>query len=142
MLNKVCYLAIYIHASPQCLETFKNLQINPDHSDLRQRDPKLKPIQDVKTRWNSTYLMLRRAKRLRRFFQPFCDEYNCKEMLLSEEEWCQINYLLYITEPFFYYTTKLSKTRDVTIHLVFKIYNALFEHLEQLTKQLQRKRVY
>ena len=63
-------------------------------------------------------------------------------MLLSEEEWCQIDYLLYITEPFFYYTTKLLKTRDVTIHLVFKIYNVLFEHLEQLTKQLRQKHIY
>lgn len=141
-LNKVRYLAIYIHASPQRLETFENLQKDPDHADLRQRDPKLKPIQDVKTRWNSTYLMLRRAKRLRGFFQPFCEEYDCKEMLPSEEEWRQIDYLLYITEPFFYYTTELSKTRDVTVHLVFKIYNALFEHLEQLKKQLRRKRVH
>jgi hypothetical protein len=41
----------------------------------------------------------------------------------------------------FEYTTEISKTRDVTSHLVFKIYNALFEHLEKSMKQLQRKRV-
>jgi hypothetical protein len=62
-------------------------------------------------------------------------------MLLSIEEWCQVNYLFYLTEPFFLYTTELSKTRDVTSHLVFKIYNVLFDHLEKSISQLQRKRV-
>ncbi|QKX61420.1 uncharacterized protein TRUGW13939_08568 [Talaromyces rugulosus] len=131
-LNKVRYLAIYINASPQRRETFYNLQTT---------NVKIVPIQDVKTRWNSTFLMLRRAKRLRAIFSLFCAEYDCEEMLLSEHEWRQIDYLLCITEPFFDYTTQLSKTRDVTAHYVFKIYNRLFDHLERSQTQLQRKRV-
>lgn len=131
-LNKVRYLAIYVNASPQRRDTFYNLQTTA---------VKLVPIQDVRTRWNSTFLMLRRAKRLRPIFAPFCAEYDCEEMLLYEEEWRQVDYLLCITEPFFDYTTQLSKTRDVTAHYVFKIYNKLFEHLEQSMKQLRRKRV-
>ncbi|KAG0160397.1 hypothetical protein PDIDSM_7925 [Penicillium digitatum] len=111
-LNKVRYLAIYVNASPQRRETFYNLQTT---------NIKIVPIQDVKTRWNSTFLMLRRAKRLRAIFSLFCTEYDCEEMLLSEQEWRQIDYLLCITEPFFDYTTQLSKTRDVTAHYVFKI---------------------
>ncbi|KAG0157773.1 hypothetical protein PDIDSM_4958 [Penicillium digitatum] len=71
----------------------------------------------------------------------FCTEYDCEEMLLSEQEWRQIDYLLCITEPFFDYTTQLSKTRDVTAHYVFKIYNKLFDHLERSQAQLRRKRV-
>jgi hypothetical protein len=62
-------------------------------------------------------------------------------MLLNREEWRQVDYLLYITQPFFDYTTQLSKTRDITAHYVFKIYNKLFEHLEQSMNQLRRKRV-
>jgi hypothetical protein len=131
-LNKARYLAIYVNASPQRRETFYNLQT---------ANVKLVPIQDVKTRWNSTFLMLRRAKRLRAIFAPFCAEYDCEEMLLHNEEWRQVDYLLCITEPFFDYTTQLSKTRDITAHYVFKIYNKLFEHLEQSLKQLRRKRV-
>ncbi|KAA8646752.1 uncharacterized protein ATNIH1004_005427 [Aspergillus tanneri] len=129
-LNKVRSLAIYIHGSPSRREAFNNLQTD---------DPKLTPIQDVRTRWNSTFLMLRRAKRLRDIFTRFCADYDCEEMLLNNKEWRQIDYLLYITEPFFLYTTELLKTREVTIHLVFKIYNALFEHLEKSMKQLRRK---
>jgi hypothetical protein len=131
-LNKVRFLAIYVNASPQRREIFYNLQTT---------DVKLVPIQDVRTRWNSTFLMLRRAKRLRDIFAPFCTEYDCEEMLLNDEEWRQVDYLLCITEPFFDYTTQLSKTRDVTAHYIFKIYNKLFEHLEQSMKQLRRKRV-
>ncbi|RAQ55326.1 hypothetical protein AFGD_012605 [Aspergillus flavus] len=131
-LKQVRFLAVYINASPQRREAFNNLQ--PD-------GPKLVPIQDVLTRWNPTFLMLRRAKRLRPIFTPFCAAYDCEEMLLSDEEWRQIDYLLYITEPFFLYTTELSKTRDMTSHLVFKIYNVLFDHLEKSISQLQRKRV-
>lgn len=131
-LNKVRFLAIYIHASPQRRGTFNNPQT---------KEPKLAPIQDVRTRWNSTFLMLPRAKRLRAFFTPFCTEYGCEEMLLNDEEWRQINYLLCTTKPFFDYTTELSKTREVTAHLVFNIYNALFEHLEQPMSRLRRKQV-
>ncbi|KAG0158421.1 hypothetical protein PDIDSM_5935 [Penicillium digitatum] len=127
-LNKVRYLAIYVNASPQRRETFYNLQTT---------NIKIVPIQDVKTRWNSTFLMLRRAKRLRAIFSLFCTEYDCEEMLLSEQEWRQIDYLLCITEPFFDYTTQLSKTRDVTAHYVFKIYNKLFDHLERSQAQLR-----
>ncbi|KAF7137017.1 hypothetical protein CNMCM5793_006821 [Aspergillus hiratsukae] len=131
-LNKIRHLAIYMNASPQRRETFNNHQT---------KDPKLMPIQDVKTRWNSTFLMLRRAKRLRAIFTPFCVEYDREDLLLNNEEWRQVDYLLCITEPFFDYTTQLSKTRDITAHYVFKIYNKLFEHLEQSMKQLRRKRI-
>ena len=131
-LNKIRYLAMYIHVSPQRRETF--LQLQP-------REPRLVPIKDVRTRWNSTFLMLQCAKRLYSHFKPFCEQYDCKEMLLNDEEWRQIDYLLCITQPFFDYTTELSKTKEVTTHLVFKLYNALFEHLEQSINQLKKKRV-
>ena len=131
-LNKVRYLAIYMNASPQRREIFYNLQTI---------SIKLVPIQDIRTRWNSTFLMLRRAIRLRAFFTLFCLEYDCEELLLRDEEWRQVSYLLYITEPFFNYTTQLSKTRDITAHYMFKVYNKLFHYLEQSIKQLRRKRV-
>ena len=85
--------------------------------------------------------MLRRAKRLRAIFPSFYAEYDCEEMLLSDKEWRQIDYLLYLTEPFFEYITELSKTRDITTYLVFKVYNTLFEYLEKSMIQLKRKRV-
>ncbi|KAJ5817477.1 hypothetical protein N7447_009710 [Penicillium robsamsonii] len=85
--------------------------------------------------------MLRRVKKLRSFFQPFCEEYDYKEMLLNNQEWRQIDYLLQITRPFFNYTTELSKTKEVTTHLIFKLYNALFNHFFEAEALLKRKRV-
>jgi hypothetical protein len=35
----------------------------------------------------------------------------------------------------------LSQTKDVTIHIIFSIYNKLFDHLEASIHQLQRKKV-
>ncbi|KAJ5277543.1 hypothetical protein N7534_005644 [Penicillium rubens] len=130
-LSKIRNLAVYINASPQRRETFYNLQ---------SETITIMPLQDVKTRWNSTFLMLRRAKRLRAIFQSFCDEYERADMALSNEEWRQVDYLLFLTQPFFDFTVELSKTRDATTHHVFLIYNKLFEHLEKSISQLTRKR--
>ena len=87
--------------------------------------------------------MLQRAKRLQSTFNAFCSEsqYALPHLTLDHEEWRQIEYLLYITQPFFRFTTLLSQTRDVSIHLVFSIYNKLFDHLEKSMDALRRKKV-
>lgn len=134
-LNKARDLAIFINASPQRKEKFKDLQ-------KEIRNPQLVLIQDVRTRWNSTYLMLERARRLRSELDKYCRLYEIDHMILNSDEWRQIDYLLCLTKPFYIYTTALSKTKDVTIHNVFSLYNELFKHLEVSKRQLQRKKVY
>jgi hypothetical protein len=89
--------------------------------------------------------MLRRAKRLQptlnRFCSQFCSQINQAQFTISLEEWRQIEYLLSLTQPFFKFTSLLSQTKDVTIHLVFSIYNKLFDHLGTAATQLERKKV-
>lgn len=85
--------------------------------------------------------MLRRAKRLQSTFDEFCSQYDQDHFPLNQEEWRQIEYLLWITQPFFKFTTLLSKTKDVSIHLIFSIYNKLFAHLEKSKSALKRKKV-
>ena len=53
----------------------------------------------------------------------------------------QIEYLLWITQPFFKFMTALSKTKDVTVHRVFGIYNRLFDHLDKSIHQLRPKKI-
>ena len=125
-------LAVFVNASPQHRDTFLGLQTE---------GPKLLPIQDVRTRWNSTFLMLRRAKRLRKIFSKFCANNGHNQFLLDREEWRQIDYLLCLTRPFFQFTTILCQTKDATIHSVFQIYNSLFDHLEKSMYQLRQKKV-
>ncbi|KAJ6001218.1 hypothetical protein N7481_001627 [Penicillium waksmanii] len=71
----------------------------------------------------------------------FCSQYDNQELRPSQDEWRQIDYLLSITQPFFTFTTSLSKTKEITIHSVFAIYNTLFSHLEKSRAQLARKMV-
>jgi hypothetical protein len=97
-------------------------------------------MQDVKTRWNSTFLMLQRAKKLQTICDKYCSECGLSDLVLTEDEWKQIDYLLSITQPFFNFTSVLSKTKDVTIHIVFSIYNQLFDHLEKSIARLRRKK--
>jgi hypothetical protein len=45
------------------------------------------PIQDVATRWNSTFLMLVRAKKLQQAFDAFYSQYDQEHFALSQEQW-------------------------------------------------------
>lgn len=135
-LKKIRALAVYIRASPQRRDSFIQLQTKG-----QPPGPGIMLVQDVKTRWNSTYLMLRRAKRLRSFIMQYCDQFNEQAFGLNDDQWRQIDYLLCLTKPFFDCTNAISKTRDVTSHLVFEVYNLLFDHIEQSKRQLRPKRV-
>lgn len=85
--------------------------------------------------------MLQRAKRLHIAFNKFCCDYDQHHFTLSAEGWRQIDYLLCILQPFFTLTTLVCRTKDSNIHLVFRIYNKLFDHLERSMRQLRWKRV-
>jgi hypothetical protein len=133
-LQKVRNLAVYINASPQRRDDFWVEQAKDG-----MKDP-LYPIQDVRTRWNSTFLMLERALRIRPALDSYC-KLNWVKMRIRSDEWRQITYLLHITKPFFVFTTALCKTKDITIYSVFNIYNALFQHIESSMTKLQRKKL-
>lgn len=42
---------------------------------------------------------------------------------------------------FFKFTTALSKSKDITVHLIFGVYNKIFTHLEAFEKQIIRKKL-
>ena len=133
-LQKVRNLAVYINASPQRRDDFW-----AEQSKDGMKDP-LYPIQDVRTRWNSTFLMLEWALRIKQALDSYCRLYWVK-MRIRSDEWRQITYLLHITKPFFIFTTALYKTKDITIYSVFNIYNALFQHIESSITKLDQKKV-
>ncbi len=85
--------------------------------------------------------MLRRARRLQSVFDRYCDEHNYPQFKLDKIEWRHVDYLLQLTKPFFLFTTALCKSKDVTVHNVFSIYNKLFDHLETSILRLQQKSV-
>jgi hypothetical protein len=85
--------------------------------------------------------MLNRARKLQLVFDRYCTTHQYVQFKLDQEEWRQVEYLLLIMKPFFDFTNVLSKTRDVTVHHVFSIYNKLFNHLDDAEKKLKRKAV-
>jgi hypothetical protein len=131
-ISKLRGLAVFINASPQRREAFLGLQ---------DKEPRLIPIQDIRTRWNSTFLMLNRAKRLQLVYNRYCTDHQYLHFQLDPEEWRQIDYLLLLTKPFFDFTMMLSRTRDITAHNIFSIYNKLFSHLDDAEAKLKNKGV-
>ncbi|KAG2001540.1 hypothetical protein GB937_010083 [Aspergillus fischeri] len=68
-----------------------------------------------------------RIKKLYILLIRFCAQYSRYDLQLSQEEWQQIDYLLVITQPFFIFITTLLKTKDITVHTIFGIYNKLLK---------------
>jgi hypothetical protein len=62
--------------------------------------------------------------------------------MLTQEEWRHLDYLIKLLHPFAVFTEAMSRIeKGPTVHLVFALYNALFEHLEENEKKFTRKRV-
>ena len=90
-------------------------------------------IQDVITRWGSTYCMAIRALYLRSAVDKWiddCDRPKLKLLKLCVEEWKHVEYMIALLYSFYWSTRALSKFTDPTIHWVWAIYNSLFQHLE------------
>lgn len=85
--------------------------------------------------------MLNRAKKLQPFYDQYCTDHQYLHFKLDQEEWRQVEYLLLLTKPFFDFTTMLSKTKDITAHNIYSIYNKLFSHLDIAEAKLKNKGV-
>ena len=116
--------------------TNKQQQLNP----LVQP---LKVVQDVSTRWNSTYYMLQRLVKLRvPLTAVLCDDQltpkrQDREMLLKDNEWMLAEHLIELLEPFEMATTAVSGQRYVTLSLLLPVASHLYlEVSSTLEKQL------
>ena len=87
------------HSSLACSE-FKNLQTDQGLSPLLL-------VQDVQTRWNSTYLMLERMLKLKRYVQQYLGDHS-ELLIITSNEWKIMNNLVKLLEPFFRLTKEMS----------------------------------
>jgi hypothetical protein len=101
-----------------------------------------KLVQDIRIRWNSTYLMLRRAYQLREFVdlwtEEYCEDSKIAKIKLNESEWFMVLLVGNLLNPFYECTLVVSRTTNSGIHLGFRIFDALFNHLEQIEKDIRR----
>ena len=85
--------------------------------------------------------MLARAFYLRQDIEDFLKQAEAHWLRLDTNEWNHIAYLIDITRGFARMTQAVGKTRSVTSHRAFDIYNKLFGHIEKAQRQLRPKRV-
>ena len=106
------------------LAHFKSLQENDPHP--------VGLLQDVKTRWNSTFDMLLRARRLKLVIEQWiAHDWKFLELLLTKDEWCQIDEAILFLKPFSDYTRDISSMTNATIHNAFFIYYDIFDHISK-----------
>ncbi|KAJ5358341.1 uncharacterized protein N7496_010754 [Penicillium cataractarum] len=74
-------------------------------------------------------------------FNTFYLKFLRTHLRVTSDKWRPINYLFWVTQPFYKFTTALSKSEDLKIHTVFSFHNRLFDHLENRIRQLQRKKI-
>ena len=100
MLAKIRRIVTHFnHSSLACTE-LKNLQKQDGSQPLL-------PVQDVSTRWNSTYLMCERAYKLKRPLQLYLAEHDGLPKFAAND-WLLLETLLLILKPFFELTKQLS----------------------------------
>ncbi len=85
--------------------------------------------------------ILIRAHNLRFEIIQFCVKWNVNYLLLKNEKWSQIEYFIELLKSFCLFIKILNMTHTITINIVFKIYNRLFEHLKRAKSRFARKRV-
>ncbi len=134
-----------MNASPQRAQIFTDVQteypaLAPEEGSA---GGKLRLLQDVKTRWNSTYLMLVRCIRLRRAIDAFWSQIGgdgrVATLKLDGTEWKKVEYLVKLMKPYAMHGATLSAAVQPTIDMVYEKYNSIFDHLDAKKNKLQLK---
>jgi hypothetical protein len=100
----------------------------------------LRPLQDVKTRWDSTTQMCLRTRVLKRPLKVYLKHESVPRFLrIPDTEWTCIEYLIQLTAPFSAYTQTLGQSKTTTLYQTFPIYNKLFDHIEACKNRLRSK---
>ena len=96
------------HSSRAC-EKLKDIQVFLGSSDSVQKALLL--MQDVETRWNLTYLMLKRLEKLKLSVQSYvANNNNFKpQNILTADEWKLVSLFIELLKPFYIVTQQCSK---------------------------------
>ncbi len=126
---------IAVNDSSQQLIHFRAFQ---EQNDKRFR----KLIQDICIHWNFTYLILRQAYQLREFVdlwtEKYCEDFKIAKIKLNESKWFMILLVDNLLNLFYECTLIVLRTINANIHLRFRIFDALFNYLEQIEKNIKR----
>lgn len=122
-LAKIKKIVGFFHKSSSASEKFLKQQV------LNGKTPK-KLVQEVETRWNSTFFMLERAVELKEEIKMTMAVLNNNFPLISEEEWSVFGELCRILKPFEEMTASMSGEKYVTGSNVIVVTRILQHSLE------------
>ena len=85
-------------------------------------------ILDVKTRWNSTYAMLKRVVDLKPAIEMYvATDSNLKKLSLSNDEWNSVSQIVALLKPLYTATLHLSKSKYPSLTTTLPTYIALIK---------------
>jgi len=98
---------------------------------LKQKYYKLK--RDTNVRWNSTYIMIERALKLKRVLKSLsCEEKSVfTQNKISDPEWNDLNSILELLKPFYEATFMVSQQSYPSLCVVVPLYDNLLQHLQK-----------
>jgi hypothetical protein len=127
IVRKLRYL-IKIKKSPQLRQKLNEICVIQDMKPLT-------PIFDVKTCWNSTFLMIQRAETLRSPIMALCVSVSyLTKLSLEDEEWIMLNKLSSFLENF-EYATKIFSTSNQVICRYLPTFDYLIHEIETFLKE-------
>ena len=105
---KIRKLVCHFSNSSKASKIIKIIQINFDHAQTKQKALLL--VQDVDTRWNSTYIIRRRLNKLKLSVRYYVANYKNDQISNFTPEGLElINDIYLVLAPFFFVTKECSK---------------------------------
>ena len=108
--------------------------------DNLKNDRKLTLILDVSTKWNSSYDMLLRFKKLNTAINWWIENVSNKfaDFRLRVQKWHQIRYLIQLFRTFKIIIDFVSRFKIITIHQIWNVYDNLFNHLKSQNEKVEK----
>jgi len=95
----------------------------------------LAPVRDVITRWNSTYLMLKRALLIRKGLDDITDFRDFRKYKIEKAEWKTMAEFTRFLKEFYVITTFVEGSKYPTLSSVVPLYNSLLVFLEKWSSE-------
>ncbi|KAI7967282.1 hypothetical protein MJO29_000559 [Puccinia striiformis f. sp. tritici] len=132
VVSRIHGLATFVRHSPQRREGFEAV-IQLVNSQGTSNPPIKEDLilkRDVRTRWNSTYIMLKRALKLRSVCSTYCaSSGEVNKFSLSESEWDKVEQITRFLEPLNDVTKLLCRSKYPTLTVSIPIYISLIKSI-------------